>query len=210
MSRQTPIVFVVDDDRALRESLERLIECAGWRPESFSCAREFLARPRAAVPSCLVLDVGRADLAGPELQRRIAAERAGLPIVCIAGQGDVPMAVRAMKAGAIEFLTKPVDGDVLLAALRHAIQISEGTLDQEMELRPLRAAYASLSGREREVMARVVAGMLNKQIGQELGISEITVKAHRGRAMRKMNAGSLAELVRMDAKLQEGPHPKRA
>jgi FixJ family two-component response regulator len=197
-----PIVFVVDDDILVRNALEQLIERAGWKPVSFACADEFLAYPRADVPSCLVLDVGGSDLAGLDVQRRIAADREHLPIIVITHHCDIPMTVRAMKAGAIEFLTKPLLDDVVVAALRSAIELSEVQLDEELQLSSLRAAHESLSARERQVMAAVVSGMLNKQIGGELGISEITVKRHRGNAMRKMNARSLAELVKMDAKLQ--------
>ena len=201
MSHVTPIVFVVDDDVSVRESLEALISCAGWQPETFASAHEFLSRPRASAPSCLVLDVTLPDLNGLELQRCVAAERSDMPIIFITGYGDVPMTVRAMKAGAMEFLTKPFGDEVLLSAIRNAIDRSHTALDHEAEIQALRDRYASLSRREREVMALVVAGLLNKQIGRELGISEITVKAHRGKVMRKMNADSLAELVKLAAKL---------
>jgi FixJ family two-component response regulator len=197
MSRDTPIVFVVDDDISVRESLESLIRFAGWQPQTFACAREFLSRPRLFVPSCLVLDVALPDLNGLELQKRIASARIDMPIIFITAHGDVPMTVRAMKGGAVDFLTKPFDDGVLLSALRNAISRSDIALSQEAEVRALRAAYASLSTREREVMDLVVTGMLNKHIGARLGISEITVKAHRGRVMQKMKAGSLADLVKM-------------
>ena len=180
MSQATPIVFVVDDDVSVRESLQLLIRCEGWQPETFGSAEEFITRPRAVVPSCLVLDVGLPDLNGLELQERIAAERSDVPIIFITGCGDVPMTVRAMKAGAQEFFTKPFSGDTLLNAIRRAIERSHVALSQRRELQALRGRYASLTHREREVMALVVSGMLNKQSGAELGISEITVKAHRG------------------------------
>lgn len=196
-----PIVFVVDDDVSVRESLELLIQSAGWRPETFASAQEFLDHPESRVPSCLVLDVRLPGLDGLELQRRIAADRRGMPIIFITGYGDVPMTVQAMKAGAVEFLTKPFTDDVLLDAIRYAIERSRGVLGQEANLRRLRNRYASLSHREREVMALVVAGRLNKQVGAQLGISEITVKAHRGKVMRKMKATSLADLVKMAARL---------
>jgi FixJ family two-component response regulator len=199
--RDTPVVFIVDDDVSIRESLEPLIRCEGWQTEVFASAREFLARPRLVAPSCLVLDVTLPDLDGLELQRLIGAERLDMPIIFITGHGDVPMTVRAMKAGALEFLTKPLDTEVLLSAIPLAIERSQTALIQEAQMRALRDRYTSLSSREREVIALVVRGRLNKEIGGELGISEITVKAHRGRVMRKMNARSLAELVTMAGKL---------
>jgi len=201
MSRDAPIVFVVDDDVSVRESLEALIRCEGWEPETFESAQEFLARPRVGVPSCLVLDVSLPDLNGLDLQNRIAADRTDMPIIFITGHGDVPMTVRAMKAGAVEFLTKPFEDETLLSAIRNAIERSHTTLDHEAKVRKLRDSYASLTPREREVMALVVSGLLNKQVGRELGISEITVKGHRGKVMEKMKADSLAELVKMDARL---------
>jgi FixJ family two-component response regulator len=197
----TPIVFVVDDDISVRESLELLIRFAGWQPEKFASAQEFLERPRTRAPSCLVLDVSLPDLNGLDLQERIADDRIDMPIIFITGFGDVPMTVRAMKAGAVEFLTKPFSDEVLLSAIRNAISRSEAALGQEAELQPLKDGYASLSHRERQVMSLVVAGLLNKQVARELGISEITVKAHRGRVMRKMNADSLPDLVNMAARL---------
>jgi FixJ family two-component response regulator len=208
MSHTAPIVFVVDDDVSVRESLESLIRFAGWEPETFASAQEFLARPRVLVPSCLVLDVALPDLSGLDLQKRIAVDRSDMPIIFITGYGDVPMTVQAMKAGAIEFLTKPFGDDVLLSAIRRAIERSQAVLDHEAEMRALRDRYASLSSREREVMALVVSGLLNKQVGGELGISEITVKAHRGKVMRKMKVGSLAELVNVAARLRLAPAPK--
>jgi FixJ family two-component response regulator len=207
MPHTMPIVFVVDDDVSVRESLELLIRFAGWQPETFASAREFLARPRVVVPSCLILDVGLPDLNGLDLQTRLAADRTDMPIIFITGYGDVPMTVRAMKAGAVEFLTKPFSDDVLLSAIRQAIDRSHAALGNESALRGLRGGFASLSRRERQVMALVVAGLPNKQIGSELGISEITVKAHRGKVMRKMNAESLADLVTMAARLRLAPAP---
>ena len=202
MLHLTPIVFVVDDDVSVRESLELLVRCEGWRPETFASAQEFLACPRALVPSCLVLDVSLPGLNGLELQKRVAGERTEMPIIFITGYGDVPMTVQAMKAGAVEFLTKPFNDEVLLTAIRAALDRSRVALSLEAEMRVLRDRYASLSQRERQVMALVVSGLLNKQIGGELGISEITVKAHRGKVMQKMKADSLADLVKMAARLR--------
>ena len=193
----TPVVFVVDDDVAVRESLELLIVSAGWQPEIYSSAEEFLARPRAPTPSCLVLDVNLPELSGLDLQERIAADRNDMPIIFITGYANVPMSVKAMKAGAVEFLTKPFGDDVLLAAIRNAIDRSRTSLGFKEEKRALQDRYASLTRRQRQVIALVVTGKLNKQIGGEIGISEITVKAHRGQVMRKMKANSLADLVRM-------------
>lgn len=198
---ERPIVFVVDDDVSVRESLESLIEFAGWQPETFASAREFLARPRTANPSCLVLDVSLPDLNGLELQKLIASERADMPIIFITGHGDIPMTVQAMKAGAVEFLTKPFDDEALLGAIRHAIKRSAAVLDDQVELSRLRGRYESLTTREQEVMRLVIAGMLNKQIGMQLGISEITVKAHRGKMMQKMKADSVADLVTIAVRL---------
>jgi len=208
MSHNTPIVFVVDDDISVRESLELLIRCAGWQPETFPSAAAFLAHPRVRVPSCLVLDVALPDLNGLDVQQRLV-DRTEMPIIFITGYGDVPMTVQAMKAGAVEFLTKPFDDGVLVSAIEHALERSRTALSHEAELRALRDGYASLSRREREVMTLVVAGLLNKQVGWELGISEITVKAHRGRMMRKMQATSLTDLVKMAAALRLAPALRR-
>jgi FixJ family two-component response regulator len=196
-----PIVCVVDDDISVRESLELLIAHAGWQPQLFASAQEFLARPPSSSPSCLVLDVGLPDLNGLELQRRMTADRTRMPIIFITGRGDIPMSVQAMKAGAVEFLTKPFTPDVLLYAIGSALERSRASLAEEASLQSLRDRHQSLSRRESEVMALVVRGQLNKQVGGELGISEITVKAHRGRVMRKMHARSLAELVNIATRL---------
>ncbi|HEX6975135.1 MAG TPA: response regulator [Vicinamibacterales bacterium] len=200
----TSIVFVVDDDVSVRESLELLIRSAGWEPHLFDSAQAFLDHPLSTVPSCLVLDVTMPGLNGLELQKQIA-DRADMPIIFITGHADVPMSVQAMKAGAVEFLTKPFDDGVLLDAIRGAIERSRSALVQKSALRGLRARYATLTPREREVMALVVSGLLNKQVAGELGISEITVKAHRGQVMHKMKADSLADLVRMAASLGVNP-----
>jgi len=204
-SQQKPIVFVVDDDVSVRESLESLIKFAGWQPETFSSGVDFLARPRTTTPSCLVLDVSLPDLNGLELQQLIASERTDMPIIFITGHGDVPMTVQAMKAGAVEFLTKPFNDEVLLNAIRHAIRRSAGVLDDQAEMTALRRSYESLTPREQEVMKLVVSGMLNKQVGLKLGISEITVKAHRGKMMQKMKADSLADLVKTAVRLGLAP-----
>jgi FixJ family two-component response regulator len=208
MSQSTPIVFVVDDDISVRESLELLIQSAGWRPETFESAQEFLSHPRSLVPSCLVLDISLPGINGLDLQKRVATERSDMPIIFITGYGDVPTSVQAMKAGAVEFLTKPINDDMLLSAIRNAIERSRVAISQEMELRRLQDCYASLTPRERQVMALVVTGMLNKQIGGKLDISEITVKAHRGQVMRKMKANSLAELVKIGVRLRLAPAPE--
>jgi FixJ family two-component response regulator len=204
----TPTVFVVDDDISVRESLELLILCAGWRPQLFASAHQFLAHARLSTPSCLVLDVGLPDLNGLDLQARVAAEQSNMPIIFISGQGDVPMTVRAMKAGAVEFLTKPFNDDVLLCALQNALEHSQAAQHEAAKLQALRDNHSLLSRREREVMALVVSGLLNKEVGAELGISEITVKAHRGKVMQKMKASSLPDLVNMAAALRLPPAPK--
>ena len=199
-----PVVFVVDDDVSVRESLELLILSAGLHPESFATAEDFLGSSRTDGPSCLVLDVSLPDLNGLDLQKRVD-DRTDMPIIFITGHGDVPTSVQAMKAGAAEFLTKPFSDDVLLEAIGQAIDRSLAARALEAELRTLRGRHASLTPREREIMAFVVSGLLNKQIASELGISEITVKAHRGRVMRKMHVDSLAELVRAAAALGVSP-----
>ncbi len=208
MSRGTPIVFVVDDDISVRESLESLIRFAGWQPQTFASAQEFLSRPRVFVPSCLVLDVTLPDLNGLDLQKRIATDRIDMPIIFITGHGDVPMAVRAMKAGAVEFLTKPYSDEMLLSAIEQAIECSDAALLREAEMRSIRDRYASLSPRECQVMALVVRGLVNRHVGSELFITEITVKVHRGNVMRKMKADSFADLVNMAATLGLASTPK--
>ena len=203
----TSIVFVVDDDVSVRESLELLIKSAGWRAETFPTGQDFLSRPRVRVPSCLLLDVTLPGLNGLELQRQLV-ERTDMPIIFITGHGDIPMTVQAMKAGAVEFLTKPLQPDVLVNAISGALERSRTALRLDGEMRTLRDCYERLTPREREVMALVVSGLLNKQVGGELGISEITVKAHRGQVMRKMKADSLPELVSMAARLGLRAAPK--
>jgi FixJ family two-component response regulator len=208
MPDSRPFVFVVDDDVSVRESLELLIRYEGWQPEIFASADEFLSRPRPLVPSCLILDLSLPGLSGLDLQKRIASERTDMPIIFITGHGDIPSTVQAMKAGAVEFLTKPFTDDALLNAIRQALEHSRAALLQDVELQNLRDRYASLSVRERQVMALVARGLLNKQVGGELGISEITVKAHRGRVMQKMRADSLAKLVEMAGRLRLDPTGK--
>jgi FixJ family two-component response regulator len=200
-SAATPIVFVVDVDISVRESLEPLIEASGWHPETFSSAHEFLAYPRVSVPSCLILDVALPDLSGLDVQKRVAVDRPEMPVVFITGYGDISMSVQAMKAGAREFLTKPVNDDVLVNAIRQALEDSRRALEHMARMKMLRESYESLTPREREVMTLVASGLLNKQVGGELGISEITVKAHRGQVMRKMRAASLPALVNMADRL---------
>ena len=202
MSQASPVVFIVDDDVSVRDSLELLLRHEGLGVEMFVSAQEFLNRPRAVGPSCLVLDYSLPGLNGLELQKLVAVERHEMPIIFITGHGDVPMTVKAMKAGAVEFLTKPFGDDVLLNAVRGALERSRAILDRDTEIRALKARYACLTAREREVMALVVSGLPNKQVGGELGISEITVKAHRGSMMRKMKAESLAELVNIATRLR--------
>jgi FixJ family two-component response regulator len=208
MSTASPVVFVVDDDNSVRESLELLIRHEGWRPVTFASAQEFLDHPRSLVPSCLVLDIFLPGLNGLDLQKRVAVERADMPIIFITGYGDVPKTVQAMKAGAVEFLTKPFTDEDLLRAVRQGLERSRVALTHQAEIQGLQERYAFLTPREQQVMALVVSGLLNKQIGGELGISEITVKAHRGQVMQKMKANSVADLVRMAAKL--GPAPQTA
>jgi FixJ family two-component response regulator len=196
----TSLVFVVDDEESVRESLELLMRAEGWRVESFASVADFMSRPRAPVPCCLVLDVRLRGLGGLELQRQLAG-KIDIPIIFISGYGDIPTTVQAMKAGAFDFLTKPLKSDALLAAVRDALERSRAALLHEAQMHALQRCYASLTPREREVMALVVSGLLNKQVGGELGISEITVKAHRGQVMRKMKADSLPALVTMAARL---------
>jgi FixJ family two-component response regulator len=203
MATAKSIVFIVDDDAWVRESLETLIQDQGWQPETFASAQEFLDRPRTFTPCCLVLDISLPGLNGLELQKRVAAERTDLPIIFVTGHGDIPMTVGAMKAGAVEFLTKPFNDEVLLTAIRQALERSRLALAQEAELQQLRDRYASLTARERDVMALVVSGLLNKQVAGELGITESTVKAHRGQVMQKMKANSVADLVKMTARLHQ-------
>jgi len=210
MATAKPIVFVVDDDVSVRESLELLIDNEGWQPETFACAQEFLDRPRPLLPSCLLLDISLPGLNGLELQKRVAVERTDMPIIFITGYGDVPKSVQAMKAGAVEFLTKPFNDEQLLTAIRQALERSRLAVAQEAEQQELRERYVLLTPREREVMALVVSGLLNKQVGGELGISEITVKAHRGQVMQKMKANSVADLVKMAARLQPSAAMKRS
>ena len=202
VSNAEPIVFVVDNDISVRESIKSLIKCGGWRSEAFASAHDFLARPRPAVPSCLVLNASLPDLNGLDLQKRVAVERASTPIIFITDQADVYTSVQAMKAGAVEFLIKPFQDDILLRAIKECLNRSCATLIRDAEMRALRNAYARLSLRERQVMALVVSGLLNKQVGAKLGISEITVKAHRGQVMQKMKAESFADLVRIAMRLR--------
>jgi FixJ family two-component response regulator len=196
-----PVIAIVDDDPSVRRGLHRLIRSVGWKAESFTSAQEFLARPRAAVPNCLVLDLQLPGLSGLDLQKMIGEIELGVPIVFLTGHGDIPASVQAMKAGAVEFLTKPVDEQELLQAIQEAIERDRRTRQQNADTSELRERYKSLTAREREVMQRVVSGMLNKQIAAELTVTEDTVKFHRGHIMRKMRADSLANLVRMAADL---------
>jgi FixJ family two-component response regulator len=198
---ETPIVFIVDDDISVRGSLELLVSSVGWIPQTNACGREFLSRPRAKVPNCLILDLNLSDLNGLDVQKLICAERTETPIIFVSGFGDVPISVEAMKAGAIEFLTKPIDEDALLSAIRNALQRSRAQLALNSEVQELRDRYSSLSRRERQIMALVISGKMNKQIAFALGISEVTVKAHRGQMNRKMMARSVPDLVNMCAKL---------
>ena len=210
MQLSRPIVFVVDDDVSVRESLEVLVRNASWQPETFESACEFLARPRPQVPSCLVLDLSLPGISGLDLQKQVSTDRPDMPIIFITGHGDIPKSVQAMKAGAVEFLTKPVSQEVLLGAIRQALERSRTALSREAEMQELRKRFALLSPREREVMALVVSGRLNKQIGGELDISVITVKTHRGKVMHKMKADSVADLVNMAAKLRLRSAPPKA
>jgi len=210
MATAKPIVFVVDDDVWIRESLQTLLRDEGWHSETFASAQEFLDRPRAFVPSCLVLDISLPGLNGLELQKRIAVERTDMPIIFITGHGDIPMSVGAMKAGAVEFLTKPFNDEVLLAAITQALDRSRQALAEETKIQELLDRYASLTPRERDVMGLVVSGLLNKQVAGELGITESTVKAHRGQVMQKMKANSVADLVKMTAILNQSGDTKRS
>jgi FixJ family two-component response regulator len=201
MPPTTPTVVVVDDDISVRESLELLIQNEGWQAALFESAHEFLARLSTVVPSCLILDINLPDLSGLDIQQRISDERSSTPIIFITGYGDIPTSVRAMKAGAAEFLTKPLNGEILLAAIRDAVHRSQGNFQEQGAHRQLQDRFVSLSKREREVMNLVVKGLMNKQVGFELGISEITVKAHRGRVMEKMRANTFVDLINMASKL---------
>jgi FixJ family two-component response regulator len=201
-SSPAPVVFVIDEDDSAREALKCLISRGGWKAETFATAHEFLIRPWPTTPSCLVLNVSLPDLNGLELQKRVAIDRPNMSIIFTTSQSDVYTTVRAMKAGAIEFLIKPYRDEVLLRAIQEGIRRSGAELNREAEVRELRETFAQLSHRERQVMALVALGLLNKQVGAELGISEITVKAHRGQVMQKMKANSFAELVRMAARLR--------
>ena len=201
ITQATPTVYIVDDDVSVREALKLLFRSMGWQSQTFECAQAFLSRPRAPCPSCLILDIRLPDLSGLELQRRVAAERLAMPVIFITGFGDVPMTVRAMKAGAVEFLLKPIPNESLLDAVRQAIARSVDGLREQEGMLALLDCYASLSRREREVMTLVTSGLLNKQVAGVLGISEITVKAHRAGVMRKMGAASFADLVRAATKL---------
>jgi len=198
----TPVVFVVDDDISIRESMELLIKNEGWHVETFTSAEEFLQRPNESVASCLVLDISMPGLNGLELQKRLAVERPNMPIIFVTGHGDIRKTVQAMKAGAVEFLTKPFPDRTLVSAISGAIERSKALIGRDADFRALRARYERLTAREREVMALVVLGSANKHVASELGISEITVKAHRGSMMRKMEADSLAELVNQAGRLR--------
>jgi FixJ family two-component response regulator len=210
MATPKPIVFIVDDDLYVRESLELLVHDEDWQPETFASAQEFLDRPRAFTPSCLVLDVSLPGLDGLELQKRLAVERVDMPIIFLTGHGDIPMSVGAMKAGAVEFLTKPFNDEVLLTAIQQALERSRFALAQQAEVQELRDRHASLTPRERDVMTLVVSGLLNKQVADELGIAESTVKAHRGQIMQKMRANSFADLVNISARIRQSSATKHS
>jgi len=205
----TPVVFVVDRDISVRKALEALVQRGGWHVETFSCAHEFLARPRVFAPSCLILDVVLPDSSGLDVQKHVAADRTEMPIIFTASEADVPTTVQAMKAGALEFFLKPLCDHVVLSAIERAIEFSRTARREQAEIGALQDRHACLTQREREVMALVAAGRLNKQVASELGISEITVKAHRGSAMRKMHADSFATLVGIAIKLGLAATPTR-
>jgi FixJ family two-component response regulator len=207
MPQNSSVVFVVDDDLSVRESVEGLLRHEQFSVTIFETAGDFLRHPKPSTPCCLVLDVHLPDLSGLDLQQRLAQDGSVMPIIFLTGYGDVPMSVRAMKAGATEFLTKPFDDEVLINAVRNALARSQASFARDVEKRKLEARFDSLSDRERAVMMLVVKGLLNKQVGGELGISEITVKAHRGRAMQKMQARSFADLVKMASQLGITPPP---
>ncbi|MGA3236726.1 MAG: response regulator transcription factor [Bryobacteraceae bacterium] len=208
MTDSDPFVFVIDDDEAVRDAVRKLIASVGLRVETFGSTREFLSRERPEAPACLVLDVRLPDVSGLEFQRDLAEANIHIPIIFITGHGDVPMTVRAMKAGAVEFLTKPFRGQELLDAIQEAIARDRAAWSERAQMGELRARYDTLTAREKEVMTLVVSGLLNKQVGAELGTSELTIKTHRGRVMQKMGADSLADLVRMGERLKPSTRQK--